>query len=177
MFVAKQLKDQNICEYLLYMWQVEDILRAYGLDDERIANEYVVRFPEEQRKDEAQWMSDLIVMMREEGCQQNGHLQMNKGTMLLLSDLHRQLLRSPKHPFYNATYGRVLPHIVELRRRGDTEKDELEVCFDALYGVMLLRLQKKEVSKETLGAVQHITQLLVMLSEAYKKDKEGTLEL
>ena len=32
MFIAKQLKEKNIAEYLLYMWQVEDLLRANELD-------------------------------------------------------------------------------------------------------------------------------------------------
>lgn len=177
MHIAKQLKDNNICEYLLYMWQVEDILRAYGLDEERLATEYATRFPQEQRAQEAQWLSDLCRMMREEDAQQQGHLQMNKGTLILLADLHAQLLNSPKHPFYGATYHKVLPHIVELRRRGDTDKGELEVCFDALYGVMLLRMQKKEISRKTQAAVQQITQMLTMLGDAYKKEKEGTLEL
>ena len=30
MKIARQLKDNNIAEYLLYMWQLEDTLRAYG---------------------------------------------------------------------------------------------------------------------------------------------------
>ena len=30
MFVAQELKKKSIAEYLLYMWQVEDIIRAYG---------------------------------------------------------------------------------------------------------------------------------------------------
>ncbi len=177
MYIAKQLKDESVCEYLLYMWQVEDILRAYNLDEERLANEYASRFPDDQRQQEAQWLADLCQMMRDENCQQQGHLQMNRGTLSLLDDLHRELLRSSKHPFYAATYQRVLPSIVALRSKGDGDKGELENCFDALYGVMLLRLQKKEISTETQTALQPITHMLAMLSDAYKKEKEGTLEL
>ena len=32
MIIASQKKKENIAEYLLYMWQIEDIIRAYGLD-------------------------------------------------------------------------------------------------------------------------------------------------
>ncbi|MBR2242341.1 MAG: DUF4924 family protein, partial [Prevotella sp.] len=28
MYIAKELRKKNIAEYLLYMWQVEDLLRA-----------------------------------------------------------------------------------------------------------------------------------------------------
>ena len=46
MFIAKKLKKENICEYLLYMWQVEDLIRAFGLNidllNERIISSYPV---------------------------------------------------------------------------------------------------------------------------------------
>jgi len=179
MFIAKQLRDSNICEYLLYMWQVEDTIRAFGLDIDKLQSQYLCKFqlePEQQRQ-EVQWYTDLIAMMRQEGCQQSGHLQMNRGTLSLLTDLHAEILRSPKHPFYSAAYYKALPFIVELRARGDGDKPEIETCLDALYGVMMLRLRQQEVSPETQTALQHITHMLVMLSDAYKKDKEGTLEL
>ena len=68
-------------------------------------------------------------------------------------------------------------YIVELRNKGD-KKDvsELENCFDALYGVMLLRLQHKPISNETAKAVADITKLLAMLSDYYKQDKAGELK-
>lgn len=180
MNIARKLKDSNIAEYLLYMWQLEDTLRAYGCDAERLTNEYVSRFhySDEERARETQWLADLCAMMREEGVTHQGHLQMNKGTISLLTDLHLQLLQSPKHPFYHAAYYKALPLIVELRARGGrTEAPELESCFDALYGVMLLRLQKKPVSPETQEAIATISHLIALLAEAWKKEKTGELDL
>ncbi len=177
MKIAKKLIEENACEYLLYMWQLEDTLRAYGLDEERVKNEYVSRFPEEEREQETQWLSELIRMMKEEGCQQTGHLQKNKGTLALLVDLHQELLHSAKHPFYSATYYKALPFIVELRTKSGKGIGELETCLNALYGVMILRLQGKEISSETQTALGHISHLLALLSDARKKEKEGTLEL
>lgn len=172
MQIAKQLKDKNICEYLLYMWQIEDTLRAYGCDAERIANEYVSRFPQEQQKAEAEWLSNLINMMREEEVTEKGHLQMNKGTLSLLSDRHLELLADPKESDYSAAYYRALPFIVELRaRQRSTEgepRPEIETCLEALYGVMLLRLQKKEINKETATALGHISSLLALLARKYR---------
>ena len=72
---------------------------------------------------------------------------------------------------------KALPYIVELRAKGGGDKPEIETCLDALYGVMLLRLQGREVSAETTSALQSITHLLAMLSDAYKKDKAGELEM
>ncbi|MBQ7570621.1 MAG: DUF4924 family protein [Bacteroidaceae bacterium] len=179
MFVAKQLKENSVCEYLLYMWQVEDTIRAFGLDADRIRKEYVagLHLTEEQERAENQWFEDLISMMREEGCQQQGHLQINRGTLSLLVDLHQQLLRSPKQPFYSAAYYKALPFIVELRAKSGKESGELETCFNCLYGVMMLRLQKREVGEDTQKAVAALSHMLALLADAYKKEKNGELEL
>ncbi len=195
MYIAEQLKKRSVAEYLLYMWQVEDTLRAYGLDVERMAAEYVPQFGLDEEKSEALkgWYESLVEMMREEGVTERGHLQVNKNIIILLSDLHAQLLKSSKHPMYSAMYYKVLPYIVELRGKREKvsgerlavseerlevrgEKGEIENCFEALYGVMLLRAQKKEVSVETATAIDNIAKFVGMLSEYYKKEKEGELE-
>jgi flagellin-specific chaperone FliS len=91
--------------------------------------------------------------------------------------LHTQLLASPKFPFYNSAYYKVLPFIVELRNKGaNKEENEIETCFNSLYGVMMLRLQKKEITPNTLHAVKEISTLMGMLSDYYKKDKEEGLK-
>ena len=109
---------------------------------------------------------------------EKGHLQINQGTISLLTDLHQQLLQSTKHPFYSAAYYKALPFIVEFRSRsGHTDAPELENCFEALYGTMLLRLQQKPISKETQEAVTHISHLLALLADAWRKERAGELEL
>ncbi|MBR0274971.1 MAG: DUF4924 family protein [Prevotella sp.] len=178
MFIAHELRQRNIAEYLLYMWQIEDTIRAFDCSLSRIRREYIARFDytDEQREEETDWFGNLIKMMNEEGCREKGHLQINKVTLQLLSELHQQLLSSSKFPFYSAAYYKVLPFIVELRNRGaNREEGEVETCLNALYGVMMLRLQKKEVSPSTEHAVKEITTLVGMLSDYYKQDKEEPL--
>lgn len=177
MFISKQLKQQNIAEYLIYMWQVEDLLRAYGCDMERISENLVARYPAEQQAELAQWYEDLIEMMRREEVMQHGHLQINRNVITWLTDLHLQLLASSKFPYYNAAYYKALPFIVELRAKGANKKEpELETCFEALYGILLLKLQKKGISDETKKAQEAITTMLSMLSNYYIEDKKGELE-
>ena len=179
MFVAQELRKTNIAEYLLYMWQVEDTIRAFGCSLSRIRREYIALFDydDEQKEEEADWYGNLIKMMNEEGCREQGHLQINKVTLQLLSELHQQLLSSPKFPFYNTAYYKVLPFIVELRNRG-ANKDEVEIetCMNLLYGVMMLRLQKKEITPNTAHAVKEVSTFIGMLSDYYKKDKEEGLK-
>ena len=179
MIIANELRKKNIAEYLLYMWQVEDTIRAFDCSLRRIRDEYVSRFEytEEQKEEEVDWFGNLIRMMNLEGCRERGHLQINKVTMQMLIELHEQLLQSPKFPFYNTAYYKVLPFIVELRNHGaNKEENEIETCFNSLYGVMLLRLQKKNVSPETAHAVKEISTFIGMLSDYYHKDKAEGLK-
>ena len=175
MYIANELRKTNIAEYLLYMWQIEDTIRAFGCSLPRIRREYISRFDysEEQKDEETDWFGNLVRMMNEEGCRDGGHLQINRVTLQLLSELHAQLLASPKFPFYNTAYYKVLPFIVELRSRGaNHDENEIETCLNLLYGVMMLRLQKKEVSPNTGHAVREISNFIGMLADYYKKNKE-----
>ncbi len=180
MYISQELRKKNIAEYLLYMWQVEDIIRAYGCSLARIRREYIDKFDydDEQKEEMADWYGNLVRMMNSEGCREKGHLQINKIVVQQLNELNGELLASPKHPFYNSEYYRVLPFIVELRKRGaDKQESEIETCFNALYGVMMLRLQKKPVSPDTEHAIKEITTFIGMLNDYYLKDKKGELEL
>lgn len=178
MFIAQELRKNSIAEYLLYMWQVEDIIRAYGCSLSRIRKEYIdsFEFDDEQKEEELDWWGNLVRMMNQEGCREQGHLQINKIVVQDLTELHAQLLQSSKFPFYNTEYYKVLPFIVELRNRGDKDLTEIETCLNALYGVMMLRLQHKDISPDTKHAIDEITTFLGMLSDYYKKDKTEGLD-
>ncbi len=178
MFVAKELRKNSIAEYLLYMWQMEDILRVYGCSLPVIKREYLSKFnfTEEQQEEELDWIGNLIRMMNEEGKREYGHLQINEVLLKDVCDLHHRLLKSSKFPFYNAAYYKALPFIVELRNKGDKDVNEIETCLDALYGIMMLRLQKKTISEETEKAIKEITTLIGMLSDYYIKDNTEGLK-
>lgn len=179
MLISQKLKQVNIAEYLLYMWQVEDLIRANHLNIDELEANYISHFhlDTDAHAEMMEWYENLIEMMRSEGVAEKGHIQINKNILVWLTDLHLQLLKSPKYPFYSATYYKALPLIVELRRKaGDEQTGELETCFNALYGLMLLRLQGRPVSEDTSRAMSTISQFIGMLSDYYKKDKAEPLE-
>ncbi|MBO6216625.1 MAG: DUF4924 family protein [Prevotella sp.] len=180
MYIAKELRKKSIAEYILYMWQIEDIIRAYGCSLTRIRREYIDKFDytDEQKEEETDWFGDLVRMINSEGVREKGHLQINIILVQSLQELHMAILSSPKFPFYNAEYYRVLPYIVELRNKGaNKEESEIETCLNALYGTMMLRLQHKEITQDTQHAINEITTLIGMLSDYYLKDKAGELKL
>ncbi len=180
MIVARRKRKENIAEYLLYMWQVEDLIRANHLDADAIRRTVVERYnqPEEVKAEIARWYEELIEMMRSEGVEEKGHIQLNKNVIIALTDLHLRLLRSPREMVYGAAYYKTLPYIVQLRAKsGGEDLPEIETCFNAVYGYLLLRMQGKEVSAETLEAIKQISSFLALLAEKYREDMNGELKL
>lgn len=179
MLIAQKKRKENISEYLLYMWQVEDLIRANHFDSDEIRRNLVDRYdqPAAVKEEIARWYEELADMMRQEGVMERGHIQLNKNVIIALTDLHLRLLKSPKEMIYGSMYYKTLPYIVQLRAKsGGEDIPEIETCFTAVYGYLVLRMQGKEVSAETLEAVKQISAFLALLAEKYKDDMEGKLD-
>ena len=178
MKTAQQLRKENIAEYLLYMWQMEDLLRACHCDMEVVKSQILPGFPEADRQQEEQWLQDLCDMMHLEAVTERGHLQINKNVMQELTELHNVLLATPKFAYYSAAYYNALPFIVELRAKaGEEAVPEIETCFQALYGELMLKLKKQPVSEGTQEAMQTIKRFIAMLAAYYADEKEGKLKI
>ncbi len=180
MLIAKKLKEENIAEYILYMWQIEDIIRANKLDIDIIDRQIISGFdqPQNVKNEIREWYENLIDMMRREDVVEKGHLIINKNVISELTELHNRLLKSPQETQYTEAYYKTLPFIVELRSKSqDKNIPELETCLAALYGFLLMRLQKKEISGETQSALSQISSFLRLLSLKYKEYKAGKLDI
>ncbi len=180
MLIAKKLKEENIAEYLLYMWQIEDIIRANKLDIDIIDKQIISGFeqPQNVKNEIREWYENLIDMMRREDVVEKGHLIINKNVISELTELHNRLLKSPQENEYTEAYYKTLPFIVELRSKTqDKNTPELETCLAALYGFLLMRLQKKDISGETQSALSQISSFLRLLSLKYKEYKAGKLDI
>lgn len=178
MIIASQKRKENIAEYLLYMWQIEDMIRANDLDIEKIERNVIDRFnlTAQQRKEMVDWYESLIDMMRREGIEKSGHLQMNRNILGQLVALHQALLKDLRFPEYSAEFYRTLPFIVELRSKaGDEKPGEIETCFNALYGMLMLRLKGQEITPDTLNAIKQISHFIAVLAHDFKLDEEDKL--
>lgn len=145
------LKKNNIAEYILYLWQVEDYLRA---------------FPEQAEAN--QELHDLSDMMHQENIMESGHLQLANNALSELEDLHNDLL--DQEATYRAAMLRLTPALNLLKAKTDRPTmSDVEACLILLYQVMLLRLKKSPISSETEQVQKQATQLLQYLSKTYKE--------
>lgn len=155
------------------MWQVEDIIRSMNCDMQLIEANIISQYPAESQPQVRDWWEGLVKMMQLENKNQSGHLQICANIILMLTEIHLELLKSSKFPEYGAEFYRTLPFIVELRAKsGNSNAGELETCFNALYGTLMLRLQGKEITPATQAAITQISRFIAMLAAFFKKNEE-----
>lgn len=175
MIIAQQKRKENIAEYLLYMWQVEDLLRATECNEERIEELILSRYKvaDSDMAATRQWYLELAEMMRTEGKQQSGHLDINRIVLMQLEELHRRLLQNDQDYIYQGLHFQILPAVIQLRgKSAGQEASDLETCFNAIYGYLTLTLKGESVSEETRKSIQQISSFLALLAHKYKLEQE-----
>lgn len=143
-------KKENIAEYILYLWQMEDYLRA---------------FPKTAEQNEE--LHNLLEMMRREGVTEKGHIQLAKNALQEMEELH--VLLWNEEATYRAAALQIMPSLAVLKSKTDSPTmSDIEACLLLLYQIMLLRLQKRPVSAETEAVQKQATKLLQYLSRTYR---------
>jgi hypothetical protein len=179
MIIAKEKRKTNIAEYILYMWQVEDLIRAYNFDIKKIDSEYISRFSTDTdtRKEIRDWYYNLLLMMEKEQVLGTGHLQFLKNQVNDLNEFHLKLIGTGADPVYSAMFLQLQPEINEFREKaGKGITSDAETCLIGLYSLMMLRLQKKEVNQQALYSLQNFGKLTGHLSARYLQFEKGNFE-
>ncbi len=175
MLIASELKQTNIAEYILYMWQTEDMVRAFDFDINKIKENIVDKYEvsDEIKEDILSWYKSIIEMGELENIQKSGHLQILRNIVNDMYDLHLWLLNRPEETQYRQYYDSALPHIkaLEEKMQGSAE-NEIDVCLHGLYAIMMLKLQNKEITNDTKVAIETFRKLIALLSEKYKEREE-----
>ncbi|MFW6043716.1 MAG: DUF4924 family protein, partial [Marinilabiliaceae bacterium] len=176
--ISKHKKDSDIAGYVLYMWQIEDLIRASGLDMEEIEKNILPKYeqPEEVKKEIREWYENLVTMMKNEKIENSGHLQVITNTVNDMNKLHVQLMHSSKEATYQQQFIKAVPLIKELEpKMQPTPRHDVELMLAAMYNAFLLKLQGKEISRETNEALQVFGKTLSMLSGKYRQEQKGEL--
>ncbi|MHA7128036.1 DUF4924 family protein [Algoriphagus namhaensis] len=166
---AESKKAQNIAEYIIYLYQQEDLIRSFQGNLAEIRQYVVSHFPvDEKEKEEIfLWYKSLRDQMEQEEVLERGHL--NEARMLVrqLSELHWSLLKRDKT--YFETYQKAKPHIIQAVMDADGQDvgSEVQICLNGVYGLLLCRLLGKKVTEEQLKSVEAFGEVLSLLSYYY----------
>ncbi len=178
MLIAKRTKETNIAEHVIYMFQVEDLIRANRLELVDII-ETIIKpqiQDEELIKAYTQWYADLIQTMKQNRIEEKGHLPEVNEILMELLLLHNTLINISKNKKYLETFEKALPILKDFQAKSNSgDLNLVEIGFNALYGKMILKLKGQEISAASEEGFTLISAMLAQLAHYYKKMRNGDL--
>ncbi len=178
MLIAQEKLKTNIAEYILYMWQIEDIIRSHHFDLTQITDSVISKFnaPTEVQYDMKLWYQNLIEQMMKEGISDKGHLSTTMKYLEELNNLHNSLLTTMQDAKYQEAYLAAKDNINNFMiKSGGEVNNEIHACLTGLYGFLLLKLKRTEISSATKEAMTSFSSLLAVLVDRYNKLQKGEL--
>ncbi|MDN3670022.1 DUF4924 family protein [Echinicola jeungdonensis] len=174
--LAEKKRNQNIGEYIIYMYQMEDLIRSYQFNMEEIRQYVISHYPisAEEKEEISDWFLSLSDQMKQEGITETGHLSSTQKEVDRLAKIHWDLLKTDKE--YFQIYNNAKPHVMEaiLSAEGKDLGHEIQVCLNGVYGLLLCRLTGKKISPEQEQSAEAFGDVLSYLNLVYM-DKKGKL--
>lgn len=98
MIIAREKRRNNIAEYVLYMWQIEDLMRANELDMQRLRATVIAQYRQdtESTAEIDRWYAELVEMMLTEGVRKQGHINIVRIAIMQMEEIHSRLMADPK---------------------------------------------------------------------------------
>jgi len=180
MDIAQAKRRENIAEYILYLWQLEDLLRALQFSPEAIFSTLIAPrkdIADEQKHVFLLWYMDIANLLHQEGKDEKGHLEHTLHLIGDLHDLHLQLMKLPVGEHYRRTYARLEPELPRLRAvLGNPGMNDTELCFRALYAAMLYRIKGEGEKSAVADTLEFISPVIAELADMHGKVERGEVE-
>ena len=179
MIVATEKRKNNIAEYILYLWQIEDTIRALKFDMEQIDQLLVQQYDvdDAKKKEVYDWYANLVVGMQKEQKQTSGHLQFLVNLVNDLNDFHLALIQRNTDANYTAMYNEIKPDIELVRKKSNLDHNDVQVSLNTLYIILMLKMKQQEVTEGTQTAVFKFGNFMGHLAKLYKDYENGDLEM
>ena len=164
-------KEENIAEYIIHMYQTEELILTYEFNLNEIF-EYVIKHMSEDEatlKELLLWYADIIDQMQSENItNSNTRLSSTQSYVNELTSLHNTLRKS--NTTYKNIYNKAEADInknIELSE--NTITNPIQICLNGLYGMLLLNLNGKKITEEQKSTLTEFGAILAFLSNEYKK--------
>ena len=168
--IAESKKRNNISEYIIHMYQTEDLIRVYDFDMDQIKQYVISHIPanDEERKEIAEWYEQVMEKMKNEKIEAKGHLNEVQQYVAELSGIMKELKTSDKS--FQEIYKTAHPHIKEgIEYSQGSITDEVQICLNGIYGLLLARLNGREVPAEIMEGINSYGDVLSYLTYKYKQ--------
>ena len=166
----------NVSEYVLILWQTEDLLRGLRLDHEEISSfvhQAIDQGAELNARREIARLVDFSDRMVAEKVQEKGHLS---DSLILINNLDRlytHFANEAKDEKFIELYAIAQPNIKEFKKKSQNDRQsDIEACFVAIYAFLLMKLKKQRISPDTDAAMKSFSDLLAFLSVKFNEVAE-----
>jgi hypothetical protein len=170
--IAEKKKKENISEYIVHMYKTEDLLRAFEFDIEQVERYMITHLPlsDEDKTLEKEWYVELASKMKSDEGMESGHLVEVQEIVSELELLHKNLKDSD--PEYQGVIEEARKDLDQyLKLANDEKMGEVQLCLNALYGYLLLKLENKPVLDSQKDTVEKFGAVLAYLSFKYQEAK------
>lgn len=169
-------KIENVAEYLLYLFQIEDLVRSLQLDMDLIKSQVLepaIR-DEFQLKDQITWYEQLVREMKMKGLQKEGHIDEVQEILVELTYLHNSLLTIMNDAKYKGLCEDAHQALEEFKQKSNmAQRQDVEILLHAMFMKLQLKMRQKEISAETEAAFDLMRIQLAYLAREYQRMKSG----
>lgn len=175
MIPAEVKKKENIAEYIVHMYQTEDLILTYNFNLNEI-HEYVIKHMSKDEvilKELLLWYADIIDQMQSEKIA-NSKRRLSSTQVYVdeLTKMHNTLLESDDD--YSRTYSKAKGDIVQYIKLSDNSIiNPIQICLNGIYGMLLLKLNGKKITPNQQKTLTAFGAVLACLSKEYNKVKQS----
>jgi hypothetical protein len=172
------LQNENVAEYLLYIFQIEALIRTLDLDINRIETELLApAFPNpDHLPHQLSWYQGVVLEMRQRGLQKEGHLDQVEEILLELFYLHNTLLTILNDEKYKGLCDHATEALQAFKTKSNmANRHDIEALLHAMFMKLQLKMKKQDISPETEAAFDLFRIQLAYLSQNYQRMKAGEL--
>lgn len=171
----KKKKQQNVVEYIIYIWHLQDLLRSMNFDLDLLHEKVLQSISNETEKYQAlEEYKNFIKIMHDEGVKTKGNVSLVNEAIAEMNYLHNSLLTVFQDKDYMELYDSCKEVISELKNKSaNAYLSPVEICLNGVYGVVILRLKQEKISEATADAVKKFSNLLNFIAAKYKDMSEG----
>jgi hypothetical protein len=176
MQTAAQKKLENIAEYVLYMYHVEDTIRKFSFNIPLLIEKYVkLQLPDTSFLGQYEnWYASIAHELQQTGKESSGHIGEVDEAILELVYLHQTLLTVVNDSKYQELVERSLVYLEEFRKKAAMPGNhDVELLLHAMRMKLQLKMRGKEITQETEEAFDAMRIQLAYLSREFHKMKSG----
>ncbi len=172
MQIAEKKKQNNIAEYIIHMYQTEDLIRVYEFDMELIKQYVIKHIPQDEvsKEETIAWYADILKSMQDQKVVEKGHLAETQKVVAKLETMKDDLIKTDGE--FKKIYLKAKAGIDDMMNMSEGKvESEVQVCFNAIYGLLIARINGREVPADLQPTLDHFGNVLSYLSYKYKQDE------